>query len=479
MAKYDDVIASLEGTAKATFPNLDIQPNTVEHDVFLRAPALLVDSEDRVKQFITRTSTPSGFVALYNDESFLSNDLPLIFGVSTRAEAMSILAVQAELFASNYGVVRDGGKVATGFETLKFSSGAAVTVIAGTVVYNKGSNPARYVVSQTFNGSPVLVGGTYQVSVPIEAESVGLTGNMAAGNVVNIQGAISGLISVNNDTDITGGEDVESDVSLLERVITKQQGTSIDTLGGVRNVVLNAGAFDAQVFRVGDIVTRNRPGPDVLVIYENVTPTTDLFTFESTHLAGYVTSVQPLGSDVTQMSIVGHPSCQFLLVKDTSVNERSVRALDRVIFYGTDVPVVGESVQFSYPALAGITTYQELFAAPNPELFFDVLVKTAIRVDVAISLNVVLFGGVDPTGLIPTINSTILNLVNNLKMGVELSQSDVIGAVEAIPGVNRVNLPMNFFGLAGESGRVVENVITPDLTQYLRLASSNLVLTVV
>ena len=477
--KLEDAMSSLDIAVKAKFPNLDIQDNTVEKEVFLRAPALLVDSEDRVQQYITRTSTPSAFLDLYSDESFLSNDLPVIFGVPNREQALAILSTQVDVFAGNYGILRTVGGTAKGFVTIVFGSAGAVVVSAGTVFKTRGAISLRYYCVRTFSGTPTLVDGVYQITVPVESADVGVDFNISANNVVVLEGSITGFVSVTNSADITGGVNVESDTALLERVISSFRGSSIDSVEGVRKVVLDAGAFDAQVFRVGDPVTRNRPGPDVLVVSENVGLQTDVFTFEPSHAAGYVPLVQPLGYDPSQMSIVGRPSCQFLLISDSSVNERSERAQDRVIFYGTDIPLVGEVVQFSYPANSEIAAYQALYAPPNPQLFFDVLVKTAMRTDIALSLNVVLFGGVDPTAITPTIQSEVLNLVNSLKMGVELSQSDIIGVVENISGVNRVNLPMNFFGLAGESGRVVENAISPDLAHYLRLSSSNFTLTVV
>jgi uncharacterized phage protein gp47/JayE len=164
---------------------------------------------------------------------------------------------------------------------------------------------------------------------------------------------------------------------------------------------------------------------------------------------------------------------------DTSVNARSNRAQDRVVFYGTDVPVVGENVQFTYVANKQIGTLQALYEPPNEQLFFDVLVKTALRLDVAISMDVVLYTGVDSSTVTPLIQTAILSLVNALKIGQELDQSAVIAAVQNISGVQRVNQPLNFFGPAGTVGQVVDNVITAASTQYIRLASGNLTLTVV
>jgi uncharacterized phage protein gp47/JayE len=480
MASLEEVLPVLETEAKAKFPNLDLQDGTVEKDVFLRAPALLVDSEDVIQEYARRTATPSAWRDLLDDTQFINDSLPRVFGVSTVDEAAALMSAQIDLFAGNYGVVRNGGSFGAGAVSLIFSSGGTQTVVAGSVVRTPGTPAIRFVTTQTFTGTPVLVGGVFKVVVPIRAAVVGTDSNVPAHNITVVEGGVTGLLAVDNESDIAGGADRETDKSVLDRVINEFQGNSVDTLEGVRNVVLDAGAFDAAVFRVGDPVTRNRPGPDVLAISEQADLVTDIFTFEATHLAGYVPTVQPLNTlNPAVLSIAGHPACQFLVVPDTSVNERSARAQDRVVFFGADVPVIGESVQFTYAANKQIAEFQDLFAAPNPQLFFDVLVKTAIRVDIAIGMNVVLFTGVDGSGVTPVIQSTLLSLVNNLKMGESLNQSDVIAAVEAIPGVNRVNLPLNFFGLAGASGRVVLNTIEADVTEYLRLMSANLTFTVV
>lgn len=481
MATLEQVMPTLEAAAKAQFPNIDLQDNTVEKDVFLKSPAILVDSEDKFQQFATRTSTAASFRALLDDTTFINDNLPAIFNVPTVDQALVLLSAQVDLFAANYGIFRNGGASAAGTITLIFSSGAIVSVIAGTVFQTSSTSfPVLFVSLSTFSGTPVLVGGIFQSVVPVQAVAVGVVGNIPAHNVTSTTGGISGLVSVDNTQDMAGGVDQETDASVLDRVVAAFQGTSIDTVGGVGNVVLKAGAFDAKVFRVGDPETRNRPGPDVLVVSEEADLVTDTFVFEPVDQAGYIPAVQPLNTlDVGVLSIAGHPSCQFLVIPDTSVNERSSRAQDRVVFFGTDVPVVGETVQFTYAANRQIGQFQALYSPPNPQLFFDVLVKTAIRVDVAISMNVVLFTGVDSSAVTPLIQSAVLSLVNGLKMGQELDQSSVIAVVEAVSGVQRVNLPLNFFGLAGTSGRVVENLIPAATTQYLRLTSANLLLSVV
>lgn len=482
MATLEQVLPTLQKEAKDAFPNIDLQDNTVEADVFLKAPALLVDSEDKFQQFATRTATASAFRDLLDDTTFLNNNLPAIFNVPTIDQALALLSSLVDKFAKDYQITRNGGKLSQGAVTLIFSSAASVTVVAGTVFSTTGNatTTKNFVSLQTFSGTPVLVAGVYQVVVPVQATAVGTDSNVPAHNIRVSQAGIAGLVAVDNVSDMTGGEDTESDKSVLDRVIAAFQGSSIDSVEGVRNVVLKAGVFDAQVFRIGNPETQNRPGPDVLVISEEADIVTDTFVFEPVDQAGYVPTVQPLSTvNVGSMSILGHPAAQFLVIPDSSPNGRSSRAQDRVLFFGTDIPVVGENVQFTYEANKQIATLQALYAPPNPQLFFDVLVKTALRLDIALSMNVVLVTGVDSSGVTPVIQSQILSLVNNLKMGQELNQSDIIAIVEAVPGVQRVNLPLNFFGLLGTAGRVVENVITAELTQYIRLSSANLTLSVV
>lgn len=481
MATTEQVLPTLEAEAKAKFPNIDLQGNTVEHDVFLRSPALLVGSEDRVQRYATRTSTPSAWLDLLSDANFINTDLPIIFGTSTVAEAQALMSVEIDAMASNYGLTRNPGALATGFESLIFGSAASVTVVAGTLIRTSSESlPVRFTTTQTFSGAPILVGGVYKVVLPVEASLAGDSGNLPANTLVVAEGSIPRLVSITNESDMRGGVNPESDTSLLQRIITSFQGLAIDTVQGVRTVALNAGAFDAQVFRVGDPETRNRPGPDVLVVEETSTSVAEAFTFQAVHQAGYVPATQPVSMlDVASISLSGHPLAQFLVIQDSSVNARSSRAQDRIVIYGVDVPAIGETVTLTYPALYRVAQYQALYSAPNPELFFDVLVKTAIRKDVALTVNVVLYAGVDSTAVIPNVRTAVLNFVNALKMGVTLAQSDLIAVMENVSGVSRVNLPLNFFGDAAATSRVVENTITASTSEYIRMTSANLILTVV
>jgi uncharacterized phage protein gp47/JayE len=482
MAKLEDVLITLEIEAKAKFPNLDLQDGSVEKDIFLRAPALLVDNEDKVQTYIRRTTTPASFRNLLDDDAFISDSLPSVFGVNTEDRAREILSDEVDTYAANWGVSRREGTRATGTVTLFFDSSDPQTIVAGFGVSTSSTPSTRFVVSRSFIGSPTADGDLFSLTVGIQSVSVGQDGNVPQNNITVADSSLPGLVAVNNQEDTSGGVDIETDESVLDRVIVAFQGSSIDTVEGVKTVVLNAGAFDAEVFRIGDAETDNRPGPDVIVVDETLTIETDSFTWESVNAAGYVPEFQPISEDPGLISIPGHPDAQFLVIKDPSVNGRSSRAQDRIIVYGpetpTGVPTVGESISLSYGAYTEISNYQALFEAPNDELFFDVLVKQAIRLDIAISMNVVLFSGIDPTGVTPQIEDAVLSLVNNLGIGDELNQSDVIAAVEAISGVNRVNLPLNFFGEADSVNRVVENTITPSTEEYLRLSSSNLTLSV-
>lgn len=74
----------------------------------------------------------------------------------------------------------------------------------------------------------VTIGETGKASVGVRAAIAGKSGNVPPGAISLISDSVSGVTGVSNATALTGGTDIESDASLLERFYAKvrNQGTS-------------------------------------------------------------------------------------------------------------------------------------------------------------------------------------------------------------------------------------------------------------
>jgi len=130
-------------------------------------------------------------------------------------------------FVNDFGLYRLAAIAATGSLTFsRFSTtGQAVVPISSPVQSADGtqnffvtldsSNPAY---SATLGGY-VMIGGVGSVTVPCQAVTPGIGGNVLAGTITAITSPIPGVDSVTNAADFTNGMDAESDPALRARFV--------------------------------------------------------------------------------------------------------------------------------------------------------------------------------------------------------------------------------------------------------------------
>jgi uncharacterized phage protein gp47/JayE len=120
-----------------------------------------------------------------------------------------------ELLTALIGVRRDPSSPATGI--VKFSrdsaAGTDYTIPSGTTVQTDDEHPVRF----TTDESAVLKQGDTSVSVSVTAESAGPRGNVGANTVTDAPNTPSGVESITNPGEITGGTEKENDDELRAR----------------------------------------------------------------------------------------------------------------------------------------------------------------------------------------------------------------------------------------------------------------------
>jgi uncharacterized phage protein gp47/JayE len=158
------------------------------------------------------------------------------------------LGYEQNLKAIAYSVfdfTNKGGTYATG--NVVFSASAAVTtdiVIAAGTKVSDGEH--IYITQET---GVISAGSITSNNVSIQAESIGLDYNIVAGAINTIETTVpASVVSVTNNSKISGGTDSESDSQMLERFkkyVNGLQGTSyygmqagILALEGVRSVAI-------------------------------------------------------------------------------------------------------------------------------------------------------------------------------------------------------------------------------------------------
>ena len=122
-------------------------------------------------------------------------------------------------------------------------SSSPVTVPVGTVVSTIGSTSAPQVTFATttpITFTPALAPnyfnpstGLYEQTTSIIAQSVGASGNVAAGTITRLVSGVTGISSIINNKATTGGTDVESNTAFASRIQIKLSGNNVGTPNGI------------------------------------------------------------------------------------------------------------------------------------------------------------------------------------------------------------------------------------------------------
>ncbi len=161
----------------------------------------------------------------------------LILQLAIVTRAATSTGSDLDSWMADYGVTRLAAVAASGSVTFfRFSTGSQVVVPTGSVVESADGTQSFIVTIDTTNaaynaglGGYVMASGIGSVVVPVQAQTAGSGGNVAALVITVIAGAIPGVDTVANVTALAGGADAESDAALRARFVqyinSRSQGT--------------------------------------------------------------------------------------------------------------------------------------------------------------------------------------------------------------------------------------------------------------
>lgn len=232
------------------------------------------------------------------------------FLLQSNREVQLLIDSAFEAYASNFGVFRRSGKSARGEVTFwtKSRPTRTIPIPLGTIVQG-GSQ--QFVTTRTAS-LPLNqlasffdpVSGRYQVTVPVRAVAAGTAGIVAAGQIRRIVSSVTGL-SVINSAATFGGEDVETNRSLVERARRKLASVDSGTKQGIQQTAADVPGVERSnvVVYPNPLMQRDldadgvhRGGKaDVWVQGTNLATVTDTFAFTF-----------EIGSDI-QFTVFGDP----------------------------------------------------------------------------------------------------------------------------------------------------------------------------
>jgi uncharacterized phage protein gp47/JayE len=248
-------------------PQVRVDPGSALRDTFLDPFATEADRVRFVMDFLHNAQSFTTLLAI-DDPSLSGTSIPVgqsgyktalreAFFLTSDDDTQTIIDNCFDKLASNYGVIRDGGRRARGEVTFFVTTrpGSTINKAIGTLVtggsasFRTTSTAAIAPTGGNRNYNPST--GRYFARAYILAESTGSAGNLAAGqirvipnNTLNVQ--------VINESPTFGGTDRESNRDLAVRAMRVLASVDSGTLQGYKDTAINvAGVSEVSVIQSG------------------------------------------------------------------------------------------------------------------------------------------------------------------------------------------------------------------------------------
>lgn len=241
---FSQIVQSMQDNIQLRRPALDTKPGTVARDLFI-------------------DNTADQIAIIYRD----------IQSISKTQSILSSTGQILDQYGSNYGIIRDAGKRATGIAILTFnniinnisiSSGTTVSAKTG-IVFRVTANIlisaatksiySSYASSIAENLHIAGISDQYAIQVPIEAINIGGNGNIPLYSLVST--SIPGISNVTNITVTSGGTNPQSDSQYRNQIIAGLSGSAAGTARGYQNALLLAAGIQSSYIAI--------PGDPILV----------------------------------------------------------------------------------------------------------------------------------------------------------------------------------------------------------------------
>jgi hypothetical protein len=370
---------------------------------------------------------------------------------------------------SNYGISQHPATSAYGVATFYVNTAPTQDIIIpdGTVIATQDSILVEFTVQGSytmyfsiytsyFNANTQR----YEINCSVKSLLSGSSYRAGANTIKNITTGISGISGVTNANPITGGQDEESVVDALSRVISTFQGRGLGPTQGLVNFILPyveavnvVGANDPEMLRdegLGGMI-------DFYVIGEDLISTADTTVITSTGLStgtnvtytstGIILLKQPVKSvlSVIVNTIVISP-VYYTLTTDTGILSKSTQASDKITVTSTGLAngfwfKANDTVEITYQynnLLATIET--DLNSLENHYQNRDYLLREMTEVTIAVYMRIKETAGQDFTLVSTDVGTAVSSFINSIKNGGSLELADVVGTAKAITTVDNIDL---------------------------------------
>ncbi len=319
----------------------------------------------------------------------------------------------------------------------------------------------------------------YELDVPAQSLVGSSASNVGANRITRPLRPLIGFDSVTNKAVSAGGRDIETNAQAINRYFLSLMGTSPDVVNGINKIVRDVytSVVDSNVvFGNNPLNVRSATdggAVDVYIIGNVPSTVTETIVF-----SGVDQVIQLANQPVNSIAAAGAyvQGTDFILVKDTSGNENSVRSLDGIKWLTTgSAPAVGVAVSVTYTYNVLVTTLQDGFTTDDKNVpGRDILFKVANQIDTTLSANIKVRPGFNVSTVVDAVSTAILALINANLLGDDVEASDIQAVARSFSSVD--NFVITNLSITGETGT---SDIVIGANEYSRMATSDLILTVI
>jgi uncharacterized phage protein gp47/JayE len=426
-----------------------------------------------------RIRTVSLLISLTNSSSFTEADLDALVYNEGMIRIQGAKASATVVFSRSTAptvdvVVQRGFPIAT--QTSE-ASGSAVTFVTTEARTMFASTAASY-----FN----LNTQRYELQVPVESIIEGSSGIVGPSRINRPLRPLTFFDSVTNTASSVGGRDRETNDELIQRYLIAILGREISTPDGVAKYARD------NFPDVTDLLTVYGANPlmiraaseagavDAYVIGEQLTTQTDNVTYLGVGQLIPIT-LPPLVAVNSVVRVASSTTytegTDYSVVFDASGNGRSERAIEGIKFLLQTPPLVpGDLIAITYTYNNLIRNLQTGFEQDDTFVHGrDLLFKRGIEVDIILEAQLRVTTGFNAPSISTLVKSTVLSFVNALKLGADVENSDLQGAVRTISGVDNFIITRL---VRDSTASGTTDIIIAD-NEFARIADVDLVLTLI
>lgn len=472
----DQIVQDMINFIISRQPNIATQVGSVVNDVVVSAPSQEFENVyvelNRISQ-IQSLEFPN--VMTSTELNSLGDNYGLTRNSGTQSQTNVTFRVVG-LQASEPNIIIPIGSIVTTTQTPTSAIISFATTASGTFI---SSQAAQY-----FN--PLT--GFYELILPVQSQSIGISGNVNAGAINVLASAITRIFAVINTVAATGGTDQESNDSYATRIKLKLSGNNLGTPNGLESLALtNPQVASISIVGPNDPeMLRNEFGGsiDIYILGSNNVSTTDTFAFINTNSFSYTLFNQPAtvtsGSVIVQGIVSGSPhvfiqGTDYSLFQDPTTLFNGSADLQNGIRFLASGTLPDNNTQFTvtYAYNQLIPTLQNIYNTPSNHIVgSDILVKEAIPTVITVSASIGIISGFNASSVISAASTALTNFLVTNTLGATFSQSQIVAVIENTPGVNEVDLTT--LVITKDSLVVTSQIVTITKTQFIELTSVNL-----